>query len=101
MRLDMHPEDIAVSLDAVACAFCADDVEGRWLEGTPSPAVEDCCMFVMAREVADVVIAIAFRAEDPTIESRDNFRCDCADDDDDSSLVCCGLFVVVFTDNPS
>ncbi len=40
----------------------------------------------MAREVADVVIAIAFRAEDPTRDNSEDFRCDCADDDDDGSF---------------
>eukprot|EP00581_Thalassiosira_minuscula_P029635 CAMPEP_0183781808 /NCGR_PEP_ID=MMETSP0739-20130205/59570_1 /TAXON_ID=385413 /ORGANISM="Thalassiosira miniscula, Strain CCMP1093" /LENGTH=48 /DNA_ID= /DNA_START= /DNA_END= /DNA_ORIENTATION= len=47
----------------------------------------------MAREVAEVVIAMAFRADDPTRERREDFRCcdgpnDDDDDDSDGALVC-------------
>mmetsp|Transcript_38819 Transcript_38819/g.93385 ORF Transcript_38819/g.93385 Transcript_38819/m.93385 type:complete len:122 (-) Transcript_38819:81-446(-) len=100
MRLDMDSRAMDTSFEAgfIDCAFDDDDMlEGGWLEGTESTEVDDCCMCVMARDVADVVREIAFRAEDPTRESREVRRCDGSDDSGSDNDLFCGCFF----DNPS
>lgn len=86
MRLDMESGDMETALVDPANAERTsllpfdDALSGgrwsRWLpEGraVPPEAEEDCCcMCVMARDVADVVIETTLRAEDPTMARKED-----------------------------